>query len=141
MPKAVPHEHAIKPKGIQLGLAMVETALVIPLVLALIFGVFEFGRMIWLTEGASYAANKAVRYAATHGRFSTSPATSEQITDIVQSVPGLETASVTTIGVGGNSGTEVNISVSVTYQPIVSLVPGNHARTFTANAVAAIMGP
>ncbi len=141
MHKAMTCRKIVKLSRFQRGLSMVETALVIPMVLALVFGVFEFGRMIWLTEGANYAVNKAARYAATRGRFSTSPATNEQITSIVQSIPGLETASVTATGVGGNSGTEANISVSVTYTPIVPIVPGNSVRTFTARSVVVIMGP
>ncbi len=131
----------VKPKHVQRGLSLVETALVIPMVLALILGVFEFGRMIWLTEGANYAVNKAARFAATRGRFSTSPATVGQITNIVQAVPGLAGASVTATGAGGNSGTEVDITVSVTYTPIVPIVPGNRSRTFTARSVVVIMGP
>lgn len=125
----------------QRGLTLVETALVLPMVLALIFGVFEFGRMIWLTEAANYAANKAARYAATRGSSSTSPATTTQITNIVRSLPGLGAASVTATGVGGSSGSTVDIAVSVTYTPIVAIVPGNTARTFTARSVVFIMGP
>ena len=97
--------------------------------------------MIWLTEAASYAVNKAARYAATHGSSSTSPANTTQITNIVRSLPGLSSASVTATGVGGSSGSTVDISVSVTYTPIVAIVPGNTARTFTARSVVIIMGP
>jgi Flp pilus assembly protein TadG len=46
------------------GQAMVEFALVLPLLLLLIFGIFDFGRAINYWIDATHMANEAARYAA-----------------------------------------------------------------------------
>ena len=50
--------------GLQRGQAMVEFALVLPLLLLLIFGIFDFGRAINYWIDATHMANEAARYAA-----------------------------------------------------------------------------
>jgi Flp pilus assembly protein TadG len=122
--------------------------------LALVLGVFEFGRMIWLTQTANFAVNAASRYAATHGKSSTSKVDSAKISNIVKSYPGLSEATVISSFPGSKcpnglpdvtkalvSGTEVIIEVSVRYVPLVGLVPGNAERTFKAKSVVCVMGP
>ncbi len=46
---------------------MVETALVVPLLLLLMFGMFEFGRFIVMTSTVTNASREAARYATTTG--------------------------------------------------------------------------
>jgi Flp pilus assembly protein TadG len=49
------------------GQAMVEFALIIPVFLLLLVGLFDFGRVIWVNDTLATAAREAVRYAIVHG--------------------------------------------------------------------------
>ena len=49
------------------GQALVEFAVIIPLFLALLMGVMDFGRVIWATTSLASAAREAARYAIVHG--------------------------------------------------------------------------
>jgi len=56
------------------GQAMVEFALVIPVFILLMVGLFDFGRVIWANDTLATAAREAARYAIVHGEKSTCPA-------------------------------------------------------------------
>ena len=60
------------------GSGLVEFALVLPLLLSLIFGIFEFGRLGLSRLTARHAVAEAARYAVT-GRQATDPETGEPI--------------------------------------------------------------
>jgi hypothetical protein len=60
------------------GSGLVEFALVLPLLLSVIFGIFEFGRLGFSHLTASYAVAEATRYAVT-GRHMTDPETGDPI--------------------------------------------------------------
>ena len=49
------------------GQAMVEFALVIPVFILLMVGLFDFGRVIWVNDTLATAAREAVRFAIVHG--------------------------------------------------------------------------
>jgi hypothetical protein len=49
------------------GQAMVEFALVFPVFVLLLVGIFDFGRVIWVNDTLSTAAREAGRYAVVHG--------------------------------------------------------------------------
>ena len=49
------------------GQALVEFALVAPLFLAMIFAVFDLGRVIWANDAVGNAAREAARFAIVHG--------------------------------------------------------------------------
>lgn len=49
------------------GQALVETALILPLFLVLMMGVFDLGRAIWATTSLASAAREAARFAIVHG--------------------------------------------------------------------------
>jgi ABC-type dipeptide/oligopeptide/nickel transport system permease subunit len=49
------------------GQAMVEFALVFPVFVLLLVGIFDFGRAIWINDTLSTAAREAGRYAIVHG--------------------------------------------------------------------------
>jgi hypothetical protein len=54
------------------GQALVESALILPLFLVLMMGVFDVGRAIWATTSLASAAREAARFAIVHGgTFST----------------------------------------------------------------------
>ncbi|HEV8252728.1 MAG TPA: TadE family protein [Candidatus Limnocylindria bacterium] len=49
------------------GQAMVEFALVFPIFILLLVGLFDFGRVVWVNDTLATAAREAVRYAIVHG--------------------------------------------------------------------------
>jgi Flp pilus assembly protein TadG len=55
------------------GQAMVEFALVIPVFILLMVGLFDFGRVIWVNDTLASAAREAARFAIVHGPTSTCP--------------------------------------------------------------------
>ncbi len=61
------------------GTAVVETALVLPVVLMLFFGIFEYGKFLSTRQVIEDAARAGVRYAVVN----TSTATTQQIQNVV----------------------------------------------------------
>lgn len=57
------------------GQALVEFALVIPVLLMLILGLFDVARAVWQENTLAYAAREGTRFAIVHGSASDSPAT------------------------------------------------------------------
>jgi len=49
------------------GQALVEFALVIPIFLALLMGIFDFGRVVWASNSLASAAREGARFAIVHG--------------------------------------------------------------------------
>lgn len=50
-----------------LGQALVETALILPLFLAMLMGIVDMGRAVWATTSLASAAREAARYAIVRG--------------------------------------------------------------------------
>jgi Flp pilus assembly protein TadG len=102
------------------GQAVVEFALVITLLLVIVLGIFEFGRL-WMTMNVlSGAAREGARIAAVTGP---SPA---QVRNAVQNVldaANIEGATVTIAGPNGNN--EVTVTVQIDYATVTgNFVPG-----------------
>ena len=55
------------------GQAMVEFAIVLPVFLAMLLGIVDFGRVIWATNSLSNAAAEAARFAIVHGGAASDP--------------------------------------------------------------------
>jgi hypothetical protein len=53
--------------------ALVEFALILPLLLLIITGVFDLGRAVWQENTLAYAAREGTRYAIVHGQNSSLP--------------------------------------------------------------------
>jgi Flp pilus assembly protein TadG len=66
------------------GSAIVQFALGLPVLLGLLFGVIEFGRMLWVESTIEHAAADGARFAALHGAESEVPATDAQIISFVE---------------------------------------------------------
>jgi hypothetical protein len=49
------------------GQSVVELALVLPMFLALLFGMIDIGRIIWASDAVTNAAREGARYAIVHG--------------------------------------------------------------------------
>ena len=68
----------------QRGSALVEAGLTLVAFMTVIFGMMEFGRMVWAYNLVSHAAREATRYAMVHGRNSSHPATAADITSVAK---------------------------------------------------------
>ena len=60
-------------KGFLSGQALLETALVLPLLLLIIMGVFDLGRGIYAYNVISNSAREAARYGIVHARIGSPP--------------------------------------------------------------------
>jgi TadE-like protein len=49
------------------GQALVEFALVVPIFLVLLLGIFDFGRVVWASNSLASAAREGARFAIVHG--------------------------------------------------------------------------
>ncbi len=75
--------------------AMVEGAMVLPLLLLLTLGTIEMGRLIYTYHTVSQGAMEGVRYAIVRGATSDKPASSEDIVGFVKGqITGLDPADV-----------------------------------------------
>jgi Flp pilus assembly protein TadG len=94
--------------------------------LTVIFGLMEFGRMVWAYNLVSHAAREATRYAMVHGRNSSRPATAADITSVVTSqAVGLDPASlqVNASWIPDNKpGSSVKVAVQYTFSSATNFV-------------------
>jgi len=119
------------------GQALVETALVLPLLLLLIVGLFDIGRAIWLSNTLATAVREGSRYGVVHGALSgsptgpgaatyTAPDTDTAITAYVRNystgVPNTMTVLSTWPDGNANRGSRVVVSASFPFTPILSQV-------------------
>jgi Flp pilus assembly protein TadG len=102
------------------GQALVEFALVVTLLLVIVLGVFEFGRL-WMTMNVlSGAAREGARIAAVTGP---SPSQVEEVVGDVLDAANIEGAIVTVSG--PNSDNEVTVTVQIDYETVTGdFVPG-----------------
>lgn len=61
-----------RPQG-EGGQALVEFALIMPVFLLLVLGLFDVARAVWQENTLAYAAREGTRYAIVHGSASSSP--------------------------------------------------------------------
>jgi Flp pilus assembly protein TadG len=106
---------------------MVEFALVSTLIfIPIVFGIVEFGRVVWAKDMVTAAAREGVRYAIVRGSSSPLAATSATVSAYVIGRTQLAPITVTTTWSAPGTkdpGDTVTVSVQYTYTPIVK-VPG-----------------
>ena len=77
----------------------VEFAIAVPVFLLLVLGIFDMGRMMWVQNTITHAAQKGARYAVVRGSESDTPTSETDVAAEVRShIIGLE-ASVATVSV------------------------------------------
>lgn len=95
--------------------------------LVIIFGLMDFGRMVWSYTTVSYGAREATRYAMVRGSGSGHTATVSQIQGIVTSHSiGLDPSNVTTTVTftpDQNPGSTVKVVVTYQFYPIAPYIP------------------
>lgn len=94
------------------GQALVEFALILPILLLVIFGLFDLARAVWQENTLAYAAREGTRYAIVHGSASDDPSSSTNTADIA--------AVVRAAAVGVS-----NITVTVNYPDVIGTLPCN----------------
>jgi Flp pilus assembly protein TadG len=119
------------------GQALVETALVLPLLLLLIVGLFDVGRAIWLSNTLATAVREATRYGVVHGALSGSPTgpgsasytppnidtvITAQVRKYAGGVPGSLTVLSTWPDGNANRGSRIVVSATFPFTPILAQV-------------------
>jgi Flp pilus assembly protein TadG len=94
------------------GQALVEFALVLPVLLLFITGLFDVARAVWQENTLAYAAREGTRYAIVHGSAGEPPIGPADTSTIV--------AAVRNAAVG-----VPNVSVSVSYPDVIGATPCN----------------
>ena len=61
-------------RGPDQGQALVEMALMLPVLVLLLVGIFDLGRAVWLSNSLAMAVREGTRYGVVHGALSASPA-------------------------------------------------------------------
>lgn len=123
------------------GQALVEFALIAPLLFLLIFGIIEAGRFILYYHTLNHAVREGARYAIVHGSNSSAPAsqgnTSGVVTRVEEAAFDLMSGGNLTVNVcyyqgmdgcgtgiaSNNRGDNVRVDATYTYSPIVNLIP------------------
>jgi Flp pilus assembly protein TadG len=111
------------------GAATVELALLLPLLLVLVFGIIDFGRVFNAQVTLSQAAREGARLAALCN--SSTPTTCGSVatrtTAAAPNLSGVSVTTTTTCPVGSTSATDAVVTVSwtITFStPLAGLVPG-----------------
>ncbi len=119
------------------GQALVETALVLPLLLLLIVGLFDIGRAVWLSNTLATAVREGSRYGVVHGALSGSPtgpgaatltppdtdtAIRAQVRNYATGVPNNLTVQSTWPDGNANRGSRIVVSASFPFTPILAQV-------------------
>ena len=116
------------------GQALVEMALMLPVLVLLLVGVFDLGRAVWLSNSLATAVREGTRYGVVHGALSASPAGPGSATYTAPDVDTAITSSVQryAIGVPGlvvhatwpdgdaNRGSRVVVSASFAFTPVLA---------------------
>jgi Flp pilus assembly protein TadG len=112
------------------GQNLVEFALVIVLVMALLVGVVEFGRAWNIYQVIANGAREGARIAALPVGFATAADVNTRVDNYLNAAglpPGSTTVAIGGAGIDGGTGTQVSVTVSHPYQflyvgPIVRLI-------------------
>ena len=117
--------------------ALVETALVLPLLLMLIVGLFDVGRAIWLSNTLATAVREGTRYGIVHGALSAAPtgpgaasytppdsdtAITAQVLNYASGVPDNLTVQSTWPDGNANRGSRIVVTATFPFTPILSQV-------------------
>ena len=163
--KTLNHLHKHQSSGSR-GQAIVEFAIVLPILLMILVGIFEFARMVFIYSAVTNASRNAVRYASAVGledtgtyhkylycdgikKVASDSAFMLRPSDVTVTVSydsGPNTTSLGTCNVSGGEAAisipdqgRVNVTVVATYRPMVRLIP-IPTRTFTSSSYRTIIG-
>lgn len=120
------------------GQGLVEFSVAFVLIIILLFGVIEVGRLVLVYTTITNAAADGVRYGIVHG--ADSPATASDIQTVVTNyLTWMNTASppltITVTNAGGAVGSTVTVNVVYAYDPMTSYVPFSLNLSSTSTGV------
>lgn len=135
--------------GCEDGQALVEFALVLPVLLMLILGLIEVARAVEQENTLSFAAREGARYAIVHGSSSSSPlpycssCTNATLTSVVQnaaiSVNGTLTVTVAFPDGDNRRGSRVSVQATAPFVPLPSQWLFNGALSVTLRGGSALV--
>lgn len=100
------------------GAALVEMAIVLPLLLLIVFGIFEFGRAMYITNTLNNAAREGVRRAV----VMTAPINVDAL--VTSCIPFDKTGLViTATPAAPGTGASVTVTVSLPFQTVTEMIP------------------
>lgn len=110
------------------GQTIVEFALAVPVLLLVIIGIFDAGRMVWYSNTLAYAAREGTRYAIVHGASGSDPQGPPPLSDagiraaVERSATGVAGLNVVVTWPDGNSerGSRVHVHAGSVYVPTIS---------------------
>jgi Flp pilus assembly protein TadG len=108
------------------GQSLVEFSICVFLMVMLMLGVVEIGRMVLVYTTCANAAKAGVRYAEVHGVDSAASTTDVQtvVQNYLSAAPLTATnATITSSGLGGAIGTMVTVTVVYPYDPLSTYFP------------------
>ena len=100
------------------GAALVELAIVLPLLLLIVFGIFEYGRAMYITNTLNNAAREGARRAAV------TPAHINIDAYVTSVIPFDKTGlTITTNPTAPSAGASVKVTVTLPFQGLTGFVP------------------
>lgn len=119
------------------GQALVEFAFAAPVLFLLLFGVIEGGRLVWTNHEVVNGTREGARLAMVSGSQATSPASTDDIANLIISrTSGLNLADldVQVTGLGGEPGTTAVVATTYQYRPIFGMVFGSGTIELSARS-------
>lgn len=110
------------------GQGMVEFAMTLPILLMLIFGIMEFGRMLFVYSSVISAAREAARYGAAGGRIDPNNLLS---VNYFRDCNGIRAAAIRVAGIAGVSNTPAGVRIR--YDNGTTVLPSSTADMCPVN--------
>lgn len=109
----------------QKGAVLVETAIILPLLLLVVFGIFEFGRAMYITN----TLNNAARYGARLAVVSNKPLNVASLTTEIKNHTPLSAADLNLIDISipnssPSSGAAVTVTALLPFTPVIPFMDG-----------------
>jgi len=119
------------------GDTVLETALVLPVFLLLLFGLFNFSIVLFGYCNATFASRAAARFASLHSSTSLVPSTTATVTAVVTPFVNVTPGAVATVTPTWPSGNTVGNTVSVSVKLVFSTqIPFSTLKTVTVGSTA-----
>ncbi len=131
------------------GAAMVEFALIAPVLFVLIFGIVDFGRALFLLNNLTAAVREGARLAAVQDDPTTGAnqtAVQNRVTAYIQNFGGTAPATQPTVTPNLGCGSVCSVTVTLTGYPFTAITPlgpltaliGNQAGAITMPTISAV---
>lgn len=133
------------------GISTLETALALPILLLLLFGIFDFGRLLFTHMALQHAVTEGARYAVTGQHMSSGGSPLSRVDSIIHTVveeaepfvelpPGNVSVASAGGGAGSAGGPGDIVTVTISYRmelltPLIGAVISPNGYVFTVSSV------